>query len=133
MKKLSVFCLIAILGIVLWALPAGAEKIRMTDAELDGITAGVPPPPPFPCGQVCVPFDKTGGVAGAGISAFGNLAGLTGTFAAGGGTPLAGGFFAQILGSGHLSSPTWGARINLTIQGVGSCIPFGAATCPPFP
>ncbi len=43
MKKLSVLFLIAILGIVLWALPVGAEKIRLTDAELDGITAGVVP------------------------------------------------------------------------------------------
>ncbi len=42
MKKLSILFLIAVLGIVLWALPAGAEKIRLTDAELDGITAGVP-------------------------------------------------------------------------------------------
>jgi hypothetical protein len=42
MKKLSVLFLIAILGIVVWALPAGAEKIRMTDAELDGIAAGIP-------------------------------------------------------------------------------------------
>ncbi len=54
MKKLSVLFLIAILGIVLWALPAGAEKIRLTDAELDGITAGlivftVPPPTSIAC------------------------------------------------------------------------------------
>lgn len=43
MKKLSVLFLIAILGVVLGALPAGAEKIRMTDAELDGISAGLIP------------------------------------------------------------------------------------------
>lgn len=46
MKKLSVLFLIAILGIVLWALPAGAEKSRMTDAEMDGITAGASIPTP---------------------------------------------------------------------------------------
>jgi hypothetical protein len=40
MKKLGALFLIAILAIVLWALPAGAEKIRLTDAEMDGITAG---------------------------------------------------------------------------------------------
>ncbi len=53
MKKLSVLFLIAILGIVLWALPARAEKIRMTDAEMDGITAGaslaIPPPASVTC------------------------------------------------------------------------------------
>ena len=51
MKKLSVLILIAILGVVLWALPVGAEKIRLSDVELDGIAAGVvlniPPPPQF--------------------------------------------------------------------------------------
>jgi hypothetical protein len=53
MKKLSVLIVVAILGIVLWALPAGAEKIRLTDAELDGITAGfalmIPPPTSLQC------------------------------------------------------------------------------------
>ncbi len=39
MKKLRI--LITMLGVVLWVLPAGAEKIRLTDAEMDGITAGV--------------------------------------------------------------------------------------------
>jgi hypothetical protein len=62
MKKLSVLFLIAILGIVLWVLPAGAEKIRLTDAELDGITAGVivftvPPPASIAC---CVSLVFTG-------------------------------------------------------------------------
>ncbi len=56
MKKLSVLFLIAILGIVLWALPAGAEKIRLTDAELDGITGGAQisvPPLTSPLYQCC--------------------------------------------------------------------------------
>ncbi len=71
MKKVSVLCLIAILGFVLWALPAGAEKIRLTDAELDGITAGkvatgtftftIPPPTSIEC---CVRLGAVGmGVA----------------------------------------------------------------------
>ncbi len=42
MKKLSVLMLIVALCLVGWALPASAEKIRLTDAELDGITAGFP-------------------------------------------------------------------------------------------
>ncbi len=56
MKKLSVLIVVAILGIVLWALPAGAEKVRMSDSELDGIAAGIPgvklnipPPSPVAC------------------------------------------------------------------------------------
>ncbi len=61
MKKLSVLCLIAAFGLVLWALPAGAEKIRMTDAELDGITAGfsfgIPPPASIAC---CVLLNAVG-------------------------------------------------------------------------
>jgi hypothetical protein len=40
MKKLSVFFVITILGIVLWALPAGAEKIRLTDDQMDNVAAG---------------------------------------------------------------------------------------------
>jgi hypothetical protein len=60
MKKLSVLFLIAMLGIVLWALPAGAEKIRLTDAELDGITAGFvfTTPASIAC---CVLLSATGG------------------------------------------------------------------------
>jgi hypothetical protein len=125
MKKLSVLILIAALSLVGWALPAGAEKIRMTDAELDGVAAGLP----FPCGQVCVLFDKAGGVAGAGISASGNLMGLQGSFAAGGGAVPAGGIFATIRANGHLSSPTGGFTIEFTVPGIGRCIAFGTALC----
>ncbi len=61
MKKVSVLFLIAILGIALWALPAWAEKIRMTDAELDGVAAGffftIPPPTSIAC---CVNLLATG-------------------------------------------------------------------------
>ncbi len=56
MKRLSVFILIAALCLVGWALPVGAEKIRLTDAEMDGITAGragvgltIPPPALIGC------------------------------------------------------------------------------------
>ncbi len=78
MKKLSVLMLITMLGIILWVLPAGAEKIRLSDAQLDEITAGQL----FPCGQVCVPLSKGGGVAGAGLAAGGTF-----LFEAGGFTP----------------------------------------------
>ncbi len=40
MKKVNALILIAILGVVGWALPAGAEKIRLTDDQLDEIMAG---------------------------------------------------------------------------------------------
>ncbi len=121
MKKLSVLFLIAILGLGGWALPAGAEKIRLTDAELDGIAAGNG----FPCGQVCVPMNKTGGVAGAGISASGGLGPPHGTFLAGGAVPLAGGISANISASGHLSFPTGGITIIIQAPGVGICKAFG--------
>ncbi len=53
MKRFSVFILIAALCLVGWALPASAEKIRLTDAEMDGITAGaslnIPPPSSVAC------------------------------------------------------------------------------------
>jgi hypothetical protein len=125
MKKVSVLILIAILGVVGWTLPAGAEKIRMTDAELDGIAAGNG----FPCGQVCIPMNKTGGVAGAGIAASGGLGPLHGTFLAGGAAPLAGGISANISASGHLSSPTGQFTINVTVPGSSFCINFGAGGC----
>jgi hypothetical protein len=70
MKKLSVLILVTILGLVLWALPAGAEKIRLTDAELDGIAAGIPgvtlfvPPAGSPVVKCCayVELTATGGL-----------------------------------------------------------------------
>jgi hypothetical protein len=40
MKKVSVLILVAILGVVGWALPAGAGKMRLTDDQLDEIMAG---------------------------------------------------------------------------------------------
>jgi hypothetical protein len=127
MKKPSILFLIAILGVFLWALPAGAEKIRLSDAEMDGITAGTIS---FPCGQVCIPPPNSlSGIVGAGINAFGHLSAPTGTFEAGGGTPLAGGVSAQISASGHLSSPTGNFQIIYTVPGLGVCINFGAGIC----
>ncbi len=53
MKGLSAIIVIAALCLVAWALPAGAEKIRLTDAEMDGIMAGaslnIPPPSSVGC------------------------------------------------------------------------------------
>ncbi len=85
MKKVSVLILVAILGIVLWALPAGAEKIRLSDAQLDEIAAGNGL---FPCGQVCVPLEQGGGVAFGGIAFGGPMGTPQNFFAAGGGSPL---------------------------------------------
>ncbi len=93
MKKLSVLFLIAILGLGGWALPAGAEKIRLTDAEMDGITAGSNGNP-FPCiSPLCVPPPTSiACCAFAGIAFGGGAAGsgppLNGFFSAGGGSPL---------------------------------------------
>ncbi len=128
MKKLSVLILVAILGIVFWALPAGAEKIRLSDAELDGITAsGVP----IPCGQVCVPPpNSVSGIVLAGILAQGGLmGGPHGLFAAGGATPLAKGVSASITAIGHLSSPTGSFEIVTTSPAGGFCIHFGTGSC----
>ncbi len=119
MKKLSVLFLIAIFGIVLWALPVGAEKIRLTDAELDGITAGAVG---FPCGQVCVPPPNSlKGIVEAGLFASGGLmGGPHGTFAAGGGTMLAGPIGATIEAMGQ--DPTAVERgsflISVQVRGI---------------
>jgi hypothetical protein len=108
MKKLSVLILVAILGLVLWALPAGAEKIRLTDAELDGIAAGfllqIMPPTPIPC---CVFLDAVG-------------AGVLGP-----GPGLAGGL---VLSSIIVPTGTIGpARVSATVEGTASK-PLGIAT-----
>ncbi len=134
MKKLSLLNFVAILGIVLWALPAGAEKIRLTDAELDEITAGNL----FPCGQVCVPIEKGGGVAGAGIAAGGGFLGsglpLTGFFAAGGGTPLPQQLdtVAATIRAQGMTPMTGNFSITFIVPGMPArCIPFGLGACPP--
>jgi hypothetical protein len=105
MKKLSVLIFIAILGVVLWALPAGAEKIRLSDAELDGITAG------FVCGLICVPPPSSvKGIANAFVDAslLLNL-GVEGAFMVGGGTPKGRGNSVEILGQGSIMSPPTGS------------------------
>jgi hypothetical protein len=134
MKKLSVLILIAILGIVLWALPAGAEKIRLSDAQLDEITAGQL----FPCGQVCVPLSKGGGVAGAGIDAWGAFLGsglpLTGSFEAGGGTPLPQQLdtVAATIRAQGTTPMTGNFSIMFIVPGIPTrCIGFGPGACPP--
>ncbi len=132
MKKLRLLSFVAVLGAVLWALPAGAEKIRLTDAQLDEITAGQL----FPCDQVCVPLSKGGGVAGAGIAAGGGFLGsglpLTGFFAAGGGTPLPmplDTVVARIRAEGT-TPMTGNFSIFFMAPGVSSrCIPFGLGAC----
>jgi hypothetical protein len=127
MKKLSVLILIAILGMVLWALPAGAEKIRMTDAELDGITAGnnlitcellvhVPPP------------SSVGGIASAGICAGGTPSPPHGAFEIFGGTPKGRGNMVNIAGVGGIMSPPTGSfTIRIQAFGQNHCI----GNCPP--
>ncbi len=121
MKKLSVLILVATLGLVLWALPAGAEKIRLTDAELDGITAGVP------CGLICVPPPSSvSGIVRAFVS--GSLlvnTGVAGEFGIGGGTPKGRGNMASIGGQGQIMSPATGS-ITILIQAFGNnkCIHF---------
>jgi hypothetical protein len=80
MKQMSVLIVVAILGLVLWALPAGAEKIRLTDAEIDGIAGGisvvslVAPPVGSPVFNCC---------AQVGLNAFGELMPLNGGVALG--------------------------------------------------
>ncbi len=46
MKTTSALALIVLVGFLGWALPAGAEKAPLTDAQLDEITAGVKMMPP---------------------------------------------------------------------------------------
>ncbi len=76
MKKLSVLILVAILGAALLALPAGAEKIRLTDAEMDGITAGILPGVSLIAPPMTSPVWKC--CARVGLEAFGGLMPLTG-------------------------------------------------------
>jgi hypothetical protein len=40
MKRLSVLILIVAFAVVGWVLPAGAEKIRLTDDQMDNVAAG---------------------------------------------------------------------------------------------
>jgi hypothetical protein len=127
MKKMSILILITVLGIGGWALPAGAEKIRLTDVQLDEITAGSF----YPCGQVCVSFSKTGDAAGAGINATGGLTPPQGNFMAGGGTPLLGGVYAKISATGHLSFPMGNFSVIFQVpKGIPQCIGFGPGVCP---
>ncbi len=44
MKTAPVLVLIVLIGVLGWALPAGAEKAVMTDAELDTISAAAAAP-----------------------------------------------------------------------------------------
>ncbi len=55
MKTAPVLVLIVLVGVLGWALPAGAEKAVLTDAELDGISAGAAAPA-FPAVDVAIPF-----------------------------------------------------------------------------
>jgi hypothetical protein len=123
MKKLSVLILVAILGLVLWALPAGAEKIRLTDAELDGITAGVV------CGLICVPPpNSVNGIAGASVDASLLLnTGVAGGFAIGGATPKGRGNIVNIMGQGTIMSPVTG---SFRICGTAFGKFFGVGNCP---
>ncbi len=40
MKRLWVFVFIAAFALVGWAMPAGAEKVRLTEDEMDNVAAG---------------------------------------------------------------------------------------------
>ncbi len=44
MKTTFALVLIVLVGLLGWAVPAGAEKVPLTDAQLDEITAGKPMP-----------------------------------------------------------------------------------------
>ncbi len=46
MKTAHALVLIVLVGVLGWALPAGAEKALLTDAQLDEISAGLAPPSP---------------------------------------------------------------------------------------
>ncbi len=123
MKRLSVFILIAALCLLGWALPAGAEKIRLTDAEMDGITAGVV------CGLICVPPPSSvGGIANAFVDAslLVNL-GVAGGFEIGGGTPKGRGNMVNIMGQGTIMSPVTG---SFRICGTAFGHFFGVGNCP---
>jgi hypothetical protein len=48
MKTTSTLVLIVLIGVLGWALPAGAEKALLTDTQLDQISAGTPASP-TPC------------------------------------------------------------------------------------
>ena len=50
MKRLSVLLLVAVLALVGWALPAGAEKVRLTEDQMDNVSAGFQVPG-FPVDQ----------------------------------------------------------------------------------
>jgi len=41
MKRVSVLILVAALAFVGWALPAGAEKVRLTEDQMDNVSAGI--------------------------------------------------------------------------------------------
>jgi hypothetical protein len=47
MKRVSVVILVAVLGLVGWALPAGAEKVRLTEDQMDNVSAGLTMSPGF--------------------------------------------------------------------------------------
>jgi hypothetical protein len=104
MKRLWVFILIAVFGLVGWALPAGAEKVRLSDAQLDEITAGgclicVPPP------------NSLNGIANAFINASGMPSPPWGMFDLGGGTPKGRGNNVTITGEGGVMPLTGSFRI----------------------
>ncbi len=123
MKKLSVLFLIAILGLGGWALPAGAEKIRLTDAELDGITAGNFT---LPCiSPLCVPPpDSVKNIVRAGVGTEGTLMPLMGVFSAGGGTFKGRGNFAEIIAEGGIMSPPTGS-FGICVQAFGQFFGVG--------
>ena len=70
MKRLSVLLLIAVLALVGWALPAGAEKVRLTEDQMDTVSAGFEVPG--------FPVDKSFDIGGQ--RTFPQLHGLVGDF-----------------------------------------------------
>jgi hypothetical protein len=124
MKRLSVFILIGAIALVGWALPAGAEKIRLTDAELDAITAGVPPPLIM---LSVPPPSSVAGIANAFLNVFGTPSPPLGLFELGGGTPKGRGNRVIIEGAGSIMSPATG---SFRICGMAFGQFFGVGNCP---
>jgi hypothetical protein len=105
-----------------WALPAGAEKVRLSDAQLDEIMAGIPPsfsitvPPP----------SSVTGIANAFINASGTPSPPMGMFFLGGGTPKGRGNLVDIQGQGSIMSPPTGS-FGICVKAFGQFLVVG--TC----
>ncbi len=101
MKRLSVLILVAVLALVGWVLPAGAEKVRLTEDQMDTVSAAGFTLPSFTFPST-LPVDKSFGAdfsfgdtffgAGGGAMGFVKVPGETSLLSMGGGGG-GGGFF----------------------------------------